>query len=171
MLMTRHILTLLFLTIALTCSAQSIEKRYRSYLSERGTINFFRPKKLDVKANVDKFIFDMTYVSRQDSIIINSSLSIKDEGVLSQFKLKSGEKEIPGEAVTMLYRDVTKQGYTIRISSRFLIKDIEECFSSNSPLIFTIVLTDGTVCTATYKPSQWKQERLQVTRILQSINF
>lgn len=169
--MTKYIFTLLLLTISISCKAQSIEKRYSSYLSEKGTINFFRPKKLDKKINVDKFVFDMTYVANNDSAIINCSLNIKSGGVAKELNFISDNRNIEGDAITTLYRDVLKNGYTIRVSSRFPIKVIKEVFSNNSPLIFSVTLTDGINCKATYKPSEWKKERLQITRILESINY
>ena len=169
--MIRTIFTLLLITIALNCGAQRIEKRYSSYLSEKGTINFFRPKKLDKKVNADKFIFDMTYISKHDSITINCLVATNSGGVAKEFNLKSGERNISGEAVSTLFRDVVKNGFAIRITSRFLIKDIKESFYNQKPLIFNITLTDGTTCMATYKPSKWKKESLQITRILESINY
>ncbi len=169
--MVRIFFTLLLITIAINSNAQPIEKRYSSYLSEQGTINFLRPKKLDNTANVDKFVFDMTYISRKDSVTINCSLTIKSGGIAKELSINSGDKIIPGNAIHTLFRDVVKRGYTIRVTSRFSKKEIEECFKNSAPMVFNVTLTDGVICKATYKPSQWKKESLQVTRILETTTY
>jgi len=169
--MARYILILLCLAVSLMCTARSIEKRYSSYISEKGTIYFFRPKKLAKNTNIGKFNFDMTYVSHKDSVIVNCSVNIKNSEKVSHLELKSGDKTIPGDAVYIIFRNVIKNGYVVRVSSRFLLKDIEECFSNSNPLIFHIMSTDGQEYEATYTSSQWKEESEQVTRILNSINY
>lgn len=169
--MIRRIFFLLCISFSLTCFAQSIEKRYSSYISEKGTINFFRPKKLKNNKNLGKFLFDMTYVSNTDSVTINCSINITSGEMVSRAELRNGEKRKPGENVYAIYRNVTKKGYIIRLSARYTLKDIQDCFSSDTPLAFYFQLKDGTTCSASYTSSQWRKDSSQVTRILSSLNY
>ena len=169
--MIRHIFFLLCILFSLTCAAQSIEKRYSSYISEKGTINFFRPKKLKNNKNMGEFLFDMTYVSNTDSVTINCSINITNGEMVSSAELRNGDKRKSGENVYAIYRNVTKKGYLIRLSARYTLNDIRECFSNGAPLVFYFQLKDGTTCSASYTPSQWKRDSSQVTRILSSLNY
>lgn len=169
--MVRYILTLLCLSVSLMSTARSIEKRYSSYLSEKGTINFFRPQKLKNNTNMGKFKFDMTYISHKDSVIVNCTLNVMSGELISNLELKNGEKKKSGENVFVIFRNVIKDGFQVRVSSRFLFTDIQECFNNQTPLVFCFQMKDGTTCTASYTPSQWKKERQQVSRILSSLNF
>lgn len=169
--MIRRIFFLLCISFSLACFAQSIEKRYSSYISEKGTINFFRPKKLKINKNMGEFLFDMTYVSNTDSVTINCSINITSTEMVSSAELRNGDKRKSGENVYAIYRNVTKKGYLIRLSARYTLNDIRECFSNSTPLVFYFQLKDGTTCSASYTPSQWKKDSSQVTRILSSLNY
>ncbi len=84
--------------------------------------------------------------------------------------MKNANKSYLGKSVSMLYRDVMKNGYLLRITSKFSILDITEMFQSSTPLIFEFTLTDGTRCILTYSESQWKKESHDVSRIIESLN-
>lgn len=160
---------ILLITILITGNAQSIEKRYATHLGSGGISYFFRPKKLNVITNVDKFIYDATYLVHSDSITINCTLHVKTDGLINGLKLVSGNKNIQGERVAMLYREVTKHGYRIRITSHFLFSDFANCFKEQRPLVFYITSNDGSFSTATYKRGMWEKERRNMSRIINSI--
>lgn len=168
----KRLLFILLLTIScLNCSAQSIEKRYSSSLTNQGTIHFFRPKKLGKIDNIDSFSFDMTCLSGRDSLTLNFSIATTYETTVNSLELKSEEMKVEGQQLRILYKDVTTKGYVIRVSSVFAVKDIKSFFSKKSPLVFYVTLSNGKSCTATYKDSQWKRESEQVSRIFYSLIY
>lgn len=155
--------------MSFTCEAKSVNERYSSFLTQNGIIHFFRPTKLDRFNGIDNFNYDMTYLSKKDSITINCSIDLKDNHLVHLFKIQNGIQEITGDDTYMMFRDVTKKGYRIRLSSRFPIREIVELFVSNQPLTFCIETTQNITLSATYTPSHWKKENKIMTRILQSI--
>lgn len=169
--MRRLILLLGGILVCVLCDGQSIEKRYSSHLTENGTIHFFRPKQLDKTVNMDAFNFDMSYHSKSDTITINCSLYMQDDAIVKELNLKSGNKTISCYSVNMLYRDVTKKGYILRITSKFPFTDVKESFNSSIPLMFCITLVNDGRCFATYKESKWKKECAQISKIINSIYY
>ena len=152
-------------------TAQSLDKRYTSHLSNNGIIGFIRPKQLSVTTNLDKFEYDMTYVSGQDSITINCSLYVKNEALVKELNIKSGERELKGEKVAVIYRDITPKGYVLRVTTRFSFNDVKTCFENSTPFEFYAMMTDGSQCTATYRTSKWQKEQQMVTRIFKTLNY
>ena len=167
--MVRLTLFLINISVSLISPAQSIEKRYSSYVSERGIVNFFRPKKLNNNVNMGVFEFDMTYVSHGDSVTVNCSINVTSVEPIVRAELINGEDKKSGENVYVIYRDITKKGYIVRLSARYPLKDIQECFSNRNPLVFCFLMKNGTTCSASYSPSQWKKDSNLVTRILSSL--
>ena len=167
----RITLFLISLLVSLICPAQSIEKRYSSYVSERGIVNFFRPKKLNDNTNMGGFEFDMTYVSHRDSVTVNCSINVRNSEPVVYAELRNGEEKRAGENVYVIYRDITKKGYLVRLSTSYPLKDIQECFSNRNPLVFCFRMKDGTTCSASYTPLQWKKDSYLVSRILNSLIF
>ena len=163
------ILSLFFINLSMT--AQSLDKRYTSHLSNNGIIGFIRPKQLSVTTNLDKFEYDMTYVSGQDSITINCSLYVKNEALVKELNIKSGERELKGEKVAVIYRDITPKGYVLRVTTRFSFNDVKTCFENSTPFEFYAMMTDGSQCTATYRASKWQKEQQMVTRIFKTLNY
>lgn len=165
-----YIIFILFF-IGTICHAQSIGKRYRSHLSECGTINFFRPIKLNDKTNTDLFVFDMTYISHSDSVTVCCSIRTKHPNTVKSLELINSDQDIASNNVSVLYCDVLKRGYEIRITSRFSFNDIQHIYKESIPLMFKIIFNDDSSCTATYSRSKWEKESQNITRILESINF
>ena len=56
-----------------TLHAQSIDKRYRTFLTSNGMLHFIGTKKLTKTENLTKFDFDITYITGTDSATVNFS--------------------------------------------------------------------------------------------------
>ena len=162
-------LLLFFFLFVVSSTAQSIDKRYRSTITQTGTLHFFRPMKLTRIENMKSFVYDMTYLSKTDSVTLNFTLEIINSQNVEKVVLQTDGVIAIENAPKMLYRDVLKSSYKVRISVGVPYKDIERIFKSETPLSFFITLSDGTVCKATYSKSKWRKEHVNITRILQSI--
>ena len=108
--MIRNLLSILLILVAFSCEAQSVSKRYSNFLTNKGTIYFFRPAKLDKLNGMDNFTFDMTYLTKKDSVTINCSIDIRDADPVNLIKIQNGIHEITGEGTYMIFRDVIKKG-------------------------------------------------------------
>ncbi|MDO4949874.1 MAG: hypothetical protein Q4E55_06900 [Bacteroidales bacterium] len=120
---------------------------------------------------MNKFVYDMTYISNTDSVTLNFTSEIIDFQNIEKVALQTDRVIATENAPKMLYRDVLKTSYEIRITVGVPYKDIEQAFKSDTPLSFFITLSDGTICKATYSKSKWKKEHVNITRILQSIKL
>lgn len=120
---------------------------------------------------MDAFSFDMSYLSKSDTVIVNCSLTVPEENIVKGVSLKNDIQEVACYDVRMLYRDVTKNGYVLRVTSKFPYSSIKSFFSNASPLKFCFLLKDDSHCIATYKESKWKKEQYQITKIINSIDF
>lgn len=149
--------------------SQSTNKRYRSHVGNEGTSYFFVSKKLSHKKGVEKFEFDMTHLSTTDSVTLNFTIITKLPSTVRTMSLVNDSCNIKASNLSMLYRDILDDGYEIRTTSRFALKDIQQLFSHENTLRFTMSLNDNCQAYATYSRSQWKKERETITRILNSI--
>ena len=166
--MSRKLLALVLAFATLIANAKSIEQRYSSYLSDEGMVLFIRPAKLSQHTDLSGFTYDMTYTAGQDSITINCTVDMNGNEDITQFIIHNESKKIVCESVSTLYRDLKKKGYSVRITSKFPIKDIKEIFADGTPATFTFVTTDKKSCSASYKNGQWTKERNDITRIFNS---
>ena len=159
------------LLVCTLASAQSINKRYSSTMNAEGTIHFLRPYRLKKCDAMNGFEFDITYLSSEDSVTVNCTLEVKDPEKVSEMHLISGSKRLKGQSLKTFFCDVTKDGFNIRLSSRYKLSEWASLYASTEPIVFEFLVDDGTYRRATYKGSQWKTERENVTRIIKTINY
>ena len=160
-----------FLFLSLQTFAQSIENRYRSHLDTNGTTFFFCPKQLGNNVNINKFIYDMTYHTSNDSVILNFTLIANRPVKVTKMVLACGDKNYVGESVGTMYADICGDKYEIRTTSKFSLKDIGDVFSQSDPLTFRLSLDGGGNASAAYSLSKWNKDSKLITRIFELINF
>lgn len=151
--------------------AQSLNSRYRSHIGSNGTTYFFCPKKISPQKGIDRFVYDMTYLSSTDSVTLNFTFIAKKPDSVRSVILKNGENQIKANYLSTLYRDVLKNGYEIRTTSKFSFDEIQKVFNDELPLVFLITLNNGDIITAKYGKSQWKKETKIIPLILNSITY
>ena len=149
--------------------AQSIDKRYRSYIGNGGTAYFFLPKKLKETEGVKNFVYDITHLSITDTVTLNFTIVVEEPVMVDSLVLVNSDKITTVSSVSLLYRDVLDEGYEIRTTSGLALQKMQSVYSDASPLEFKMYLSNGKVVKAAYKKSQWKKERETVSRILNSI--
>ncbi len=165
-----RIITFVLLSVmCLQLEAQSINNRYRSHIGNGGTTYFFVPKKLSKKTGVDKFVYDMTYLSATDSVTLNFTIVVEDPIKVESLILKNNGEGVETSCISMIYTDVLDDGYEIRTTTMFALSELRKVFSEEFPLVFEMKLSNGEIVTATYKTSQWKKENEIITRIFNSI--
>lgn len=165
------LIALLLLLMPLFIKAQSVDNRYQSHLDRSGATYFFCPKKIGKNVNVNKFIYDMTYHTSNDSVILNFTILAKKPIRVKSFVLSCGDKNYMGGSVSTMYADIVGDKYEIRTTSKFSLDDICEVFSQGEALNFRMSLDNGGDASAAYSLSKWNKDSKMISRILDLIKF
>lgn len=164
--------SLFIFPFSLDSMCQTLENRYRSHLTSDGITYFFCPKKIGKTQVIDKFNFDMTYNTTNDTVTINFTIISHMPVTVYSIALQNGDGMLyKGNGLLTFYRDVRDRKYETRTTSKFSLDRIRNVFSKTAPLSFYVYLSEGIVGTASYSKSQWKRERRQITQIMDLINY
>lgn len=159
----------LTLLLAMACSlaafADSTKNRYSSRLTGEGICYFIRDMKLTKLENIDKFIYDMTYVDWNDSITVNFTVLAESPVAPKELVLKGDTKSFTCTKIERFYVDITRKGYELRLSSTFHKDEIKEIVFSKTPPVFCFKLGDIDA-TATYSKSAWKKDGKKLQSII-----
>lgn len=164
--MARYILYLFSLLISLPVYAQSAQGRYASRMTPDGTILFIMPQKLSKTDGIKNFEYDMTLLSWTDSVTVNFTFQSPAMGLPESLNISNARQDVKCTDYSLLYMDITKRGYEIRVTSRFSATDIKELFNEATPPVFHFV-QGGQECSATYKEGAWKKDRKKINDIYQ----
>lgn len=162
----QFLIGLLIAFSAFPVSSQSAEGRYASRMTPDGSIFFIMPHKLSKTEGIKKFEYDMTLLSWTDSVTVNFTFRSLEMGIPKSLSIGNNVKNFKCDNYSLLFMDILKQGYEIRVTSKFASTDIKTLFDSESPLIFNFIQGD-TQCYATYKESAWKKDRKKLNDIYQ----
>lgn len=164
--MKRLIVILFIFAMAIPSQGQSSQGRYASRITPDGTIFFINPQTLGTLTNIRWFEYDMTLLSWTESVTINFTIESSLMNAPENLKIVSGDKVYPCEDFSVLYTDIKRQHYVIRISSRFSIKDLTQIIDSDSSPVFSFT-QNGIAEEAAYTYRAWKKERKKLSDILQ----
>lgn len=158
--------------LAMICtgiSAQSIEKRYRSFLTSNGMLHFIGKKVLTKTTNISKFEYDITYIAGNDSATVNFSFVSDSPTSVHKCSLINNEDNINVSNPQMMFRDIIKKGYKIRTTTQVAFSDLQKLYGRTDPFKFSLVLENGNSCSASFDSKQWKKERTDIQRVFNSI--
>lgn len=168
--MKKLIALLYMLAMVIPSHGQSSHRRYVSRMTPDGTIFFINPQTLGALTNIRWFEYDMTLPSWTDSVTINFTIESSLMNAPENLKIVSGDKVYPCEDFSVLYTDIKRQHYVIRISSRFAIKDLTQIIDSASSPVF-LFTQNGIAEEAAYTYRAWKKERKKLSDILQLYGY
>lgn len=164
--MKKFIVFLFMLVMAIPSYGQLSQGRYASRITPDGTIFFINPQKLGALTNLKRFEYDMTLLSWKDSVTINFTIETSWMTAPENFKIVSGDKVFPCEEFSVLYTDIKKQHYAIRVTSRFSLQELTQIIASETSPIFAFTQNDVQE-TAKYTDNAWKKERKKLFAIIQ----
>jgi len=163
--MKRAISYILFVFMAVQLFAQSAEGRYVSRMTQDGTLYFIMPKKLGECSGIKKFEYDMTCLSWSDSVTVNFTFHSKSVARPTNLRIESCGDSFQCSSSSLLFTDIVKNGYEIRVTSKFLVSEIEKVLQCpNSPAF--MFEQDGVVRTAEYSKGAWGKDRKKLVDIL-----
>ncbi len=164
--MKKFIVFLFIWVIAIPSYGQSSQGRYASRITPDGTIFFINPKTLGTLANIRKFEYDITLPSWTDSVTINFTIESSLMNAPENLKIVSGDKVYQCEDFSVLYIDIKKQHYVIRVTSKFSMQELQKIIESASSPVFTFT-QNGVQEEAKYTDRAWKKERKRLLDIFQ----
>jgi len=81
-------------------------------------------------------------------------------------KIVSGDTVYPCEDFSVLFTDIRRQHYVIRVTSKFPVQELTEIVGSASSPVFAFT-QNGIQEAAAYTGSAWKKERRRLLAIFQ----
>lgn len=163
----KKLIALLFMSaMVIPLHGQSSQGRYASRITPDGTIFFINPQTLGALTNLRWFEYDMTLPSWIDSVTINFTIESSWMNAPENLKIVSGDKVYQCEDFSVLYTDIKRQHYVIRVTSRFSMQDLIQIIESASSPVFSFT-QNGIYEEATYTYRAWKKERKKLSDILQ----
>lgn len=148
----------------LQVSAQSADKRYTSRMTQDGTLYFIEPKKITKCDGLDKFEYDMTILSWADSVTINFTFKTKSLAYPENLEIRTCGNVIQDISYSLLFSDIVRGGYSIRVTSKISVAQLGEILSCNSSPVF-FFKQDGVTKTAAYSEGAWKKDQKKLNDI------
>jgi len=148
--------------------AQKISKYYTVSSQKDGSLYFIEPEySFESKKENCDLIFDMTFLSTEDSLLLNFSFISPEIVEIDSVRFTSDQKNIGSEAKKLFIED-EKKAWKHRYSSQFLFDELYDVFQSEKSPNLT-VFSEGQSILLTMKQSKWKKKRDIVTKIFQMI--
>ncbi len=165
------LIALLFILVMATPShGQSSQGRYASRITPDGTIFFINPQKLSVLTNIRRFEYDITLPSWEDSVTVNFTFESSIMDAPENLKIVSGERTYQCQDYSVLFIDIRRHHYEVRITSRFSVHELTEILNAYSLPVFSFT-QDGVHNEATYKGHKWEKERKKLLDILRLYTY
>lgn len=164
--MKKLIAFLSILVMAIPSHGQLSQGRYSSRITHDGTIFFINPQKLGALTNLKRFEYDMTLLSWKDSVTINFTIDASRMNTPENFKIVSDNCVYPCEDYSVMYTDIRKQHYVIRVASKFPLQEITQIIVSETSPTFAFTQNDVQE-SARYTDKAWKKERKRLSAIIQ----
>ena len=156
---------LAILTVLISSAVVEGYARYNSFRSKDGILYFFNPQKLNVLENIKSFEYDMTMLTWTDSVTINFSIVSESMAMPTDFVISSGESKFVCHDYSLLFVDLEKNRYKLRMTSRFPLQEIEKIIGCPTPPVFEF-RQDGIERAASYKNKSWKTDREKIKQVM-----
>ncbi len=150
--------------------AASLSGKYFSRMVDKGMLFFLNPQKVSQVEGVKSFEYDVTMTTWNDSVTINFTCKSDVMDTPQDFKIVSGSNTYKSVKNKVLYTDIIKKGFEIRMSSTLLYRDFEAMVNNENPPTFTFV-QGGMQKSASFSSGKWDKERKDLQRILSVYNY
>lgn len=141
-------------------------RRYTMRLIDDGTMLFFFPCKLVPAEKGHSFVYDITYNTASDSVIVNMTYTALDSDIHS-IRFRAGSVSYESLDFHIFYRERKMKSISTRINVCCPKDIIEGLFQSEEPLIFEVESNKGDISHFSYKKSKWQKEKACVLEAIQ----
>jgi|SRR5690625_3785580 len=167
---TRHLLFLSFLLLSNNIYSQDISKHYTSSTQEDGTLYYVLPQK-GFKNNKIKseLIYDLTYLTSNETILLNFSYFDKSERKVDSIALFYNNQKATNQVKTLFVKADKKQWH-YRYSSELKFVDMDDFLNQTSkPKI--ILYTQDEPIELLIKQRAWKKQSSILKKISTMIKY
>lgn len=160
----------LLILLTKNINAQNISKHYISTQMEQGMLYFILPDKQFKNNKTDsKLIYDITYTTIDDNVILNFSLYDMAQINIDSIVLALDEHKFRSPA-NKLFIATKRQKWHYRYSAKFLFEDINTIFNSTTPPEIILTSVQGNIELKT-SPGKWKKHSAIIKKIITLIKY
>lgn len=166
----RHLFIVSLLFIAITINGQNISKYYNSSLQGNGTLYFIFPQNGFNNNKINgKLTYDITYLTTNDSAILNFSYYEKLDRTIDSVAFISGNQRFSSSA-KKIFIETKKNKWHYRYSTSLLFKELNVFFSATDDAKIILYTQQGTV-ELNIKTKIWKKQTSVTKKILTLIKY
>lgn len=162
---TRFITFLLAQLLCISSFSGNIAKKYKSHLTEEGTVYFIMPQKMPKAKNSiahKDLFFDVTCINTNDTISVAATIHTTYPIMDSLVVITTPHGKTYSAPIIVIYRDLNKKGYINRLKFNITKNEFRELFNANQP--FHIDYGKG--CAFAFKRKAWKEKQLLINNIM-----
>ncbi len=164
----RPFFLLLFSLICGVSNAQKISKYYTSSLQDNGILYFIEPKQEFSNSKEDcKIIYDLTYLTANDSISLNFTYSDKIFREIDSIALVQGKINLSSK-VNKIFIETDKNIWKHRYSAKYRFNDFYKIFKSKE-LMYILIYSSNKTIKLDIKKKRWKKKSSIILKILNLI--
>ncbi len=139
-------------------------------MTDNGMLFFIMPQKVKSLKGISSFEYDITLLTWNDSITLNYTCKTKKMETPQDFKIISGDSTYNSMDCNLLFVDIIKKGFEVRITTKFLYRDFEKIIQCDTPPIFSFT-QGGEEKSATFSQKKWDKEREILNKIISVYNY
>lgn len=158
------------MVLANTINGQNISKYYNSSLQANGSIFFIFPQSGFNNSKINsKFVYDITYLTANDSAILNFSYFDKIDRTIDSLAFVTGSQEFKS-VVKKIFIETKRQKWHYRYSTNILFTDLDRFFNTADNAKIILYTKQGKV-ELSIKDKNWKKQSSVTKKILSLIKY
>lgn len=166
----RHLFFVSLLFLTSTINGQNISKYYNSSLQENGTLYFIFPQSGFHNNKINgKLIYDITYLTTNDSAILNFSYYDKLDRTIDSVAFISAIQRFSSVA-KKIFIETKKTKWHYRYSTNILFTDLNVFFNQADNAKIILYTQQGTV-ELNIKTKTWRKQSSVTKKILTLIKY
>ena len=166
----RHLFCVSLLFLASTINGQNISKYYNSSLQGNGTLYFIFPQSGFNNNKINcKFTYDITYLTTNDSAILNFSYFDKLDRAIDSVAFITGSHRFSSSA-KKIFIETKKTKWHYRYSTNILFTELNVFFNSVDNAKIILYTQQGAVELG-IKSKNWKKQSSVTKKILTLIKY
>lgn len=143
----------------------NITKKYKSHLTEKGTVFFIMPQKMpktkDGTAYKD-LLFDITCLNTSDSISVTATIFAAHPITDSLVTIAIPQGHMFSIPTEIIYYDLSKKGYESRVRFHLLKNDLRQLFNAKQPFL----LDYGKGNVFSFTTNKWTEKKGLINSII-----
>lgn len=163
-----HLFAIIFLLFTFNVQSQNLSRHYASSVQENGILYYILPQEgFQNKTQKSKFVYDITYLTTQDSATVNFSYFDKSNLKIENLLVQYSNLEI-FTIPERLYIETKGKNWHYRYSFKMLYSDLVQLFNESRSPEF-ILNTDQGPILLKIKSGTWQKQSAIIKKILSLI--